>query len=40
MHSGGSRQSSDIAQWVEAHYTPMIIERGVVYDLTSAPRDS
>ena len=36
----GSRQSSDIAKWVETRYTPLIVDRAVVYDLTKAPRNS
>ncbi len=38
--SGGSREAADIAQWVETHYAPLVIERAVVYDLTTPPRDS
>jgi hypothetical protein len=38
--TGGSQQSSDIAEWVENHYTPLKVERVVVYDLTRAPRNS
>jgi 4-amino-4-deoxy-L-arabinose transferase-like glycosyltransferase len=38
--TGGSHQASDIAMWVEAHYTPLIVERAVVYDLTQSPRNS
>jgi hypothetical protein len=38
--TGGSHQASDIAKWVETHYTPLIVERAVVYDLTQTPRNS
>jgi 4-amino-4-deoxy-L-arabinose transferase-like glycosyltransferase len=38
--SGGSREAADIAQWVETHYAPLIIERAVVYDLSAPQRDS
>lgn len=34
--SGGSRAAADIAQWVETHYTPLVVDRAVIYDL-SAP---
>jgi 4-amino-4-deoxy-L-arabinose transferase-like glycosyltransferase len=36
----GSRESADIADWVETHYTPLTIDRVVIYDLTRPPRDS
>jgi len=36
----GSSESTDIAQWVETHYTPLTIDRVLVYDLTQPPRDS
>lgn len=35
--SGGSRESAEISEWVETHYTPQIVDRVVVYDLTQAP---
>ncbi|MDT5016638.1 MAG: hypothetical protein QOD39_2798, partial [Mycobacterium sp.] len=38
--TGGSQQAADIAEWVENHYSPLIVARVVVYDLTSAPRNS
>ncbi|MFI5510866.1 ArnT family glycosyltransferase [Mycobacterium sp. NPDC051804] len=38
--SGGSREAADIAQWVETHYVPLVIERAVVYDLSAPPRNS
>jgi 4-amino-4-deoxy-L-arabinose transferase-like glycosyltransferase len=37
--SGGSRESADIAEWVETHYTPLTVDRVIVYDLTQ-PRNS
>jgi 4-amino-4-deoxy-L-arabinose transferase-like glycosyltransferase len=33
----GSREAANIAEWVETHYAPVIIDRVAVYDLTSAP---
>jgi 4-amino-4-deoxy-L-arabinose transferase-like glycosyltransferase len=36
----GSGDSSDIAEWVEAHYTPQTIDRVLIYDLTQPPRNS
>ena len=38
--NSGSQEAADIADWVEAHYTPLIIERVVVYDLTQPPKNS
>jgi 4-amino-4-deoxy-L-arabinose transferase-like glycosyltransferase len=38
--STGSSDSTDIAQWVETHYTPMTVDRVIVYDLTQPPTDS
>jgi 4-amino-4-deoxy-L-arabinose transferase-like glycosyltransferase len=38
--SGGSHAAADIAQWVEAHYTPRVVERVVIYDLSQPPRNS
>jgi 4-amino-4-deoxy-L-arabinose transferase-like glycosyltransferase len=38
--TSGSRESSDIAEWVETHYTPLTIDRVVIYDLTAAPKNS
>jgi 4-amino-4-deoxy-L-arabinose transferase-like glycosyltransferase len=37
--SGGSRQSADIAEWVETHYNPETVDRVIIYDLTQ-PRNS
>jgi 4-amino-4-deoxy-L-arabinose transferase-like glycosyltransferase len=36
----GSRQSADIAEWVETHYTAQTVDRVVIYDLTQPPRNS
>jgi 4-amino-4-deoxy-L-arabinose transferase-like glycosyltransferase len=36
----GSSESTDIANWVETHYTPLTVDRVIVYDLTQPPRDS
>jgi 4-amino-4-deoxy-L-arabinose transferase-like glycosyltransferase len=36
----GSRESADIAEWVETHYTPLTVDRVLIYDLTQPPRDS
>jgi 4-amino-4-deoxy-L-arabinose transferase-like glycosyltransferase len=36
----GSRESADIAEWVETHYTPKTVDRVIVYDLTQPPRNS
>ncbi|MFC7677129.1 ArnT family glycosyltransferase [Mycolicibacterium sp. GCM10028919] len=33
----GSREAANIAEWVETHYAPVIVDRVAVYDLTSAP---
>ena len=38
--SGGSRESADIAEWVETHYTPLTVDRVIIYDLTQPPRNS
>jgi 4-amino-4-deoxy-L-arabinose transferase-like glycosyltransferase len=38
--TGGSREAADIAQWVETHYTPIAVERAVVYDLSQPPKNS
>jgi 4-amino-4-deoxy-L-arabinose transferase-like glycosyltransferase len=38
--SSGSRQASEIAEWVQTHYTPLIVQRTVIYDLTQPPRNS
>lgn len=35
-HSG-SREAANIAEWVETHYAPVIVDRVAVYDLTAAP---
>jgi 4-amino-4-deoxy-L-arabinose transferase-like glycosyltransferase len=36
----GSRESTDIAEWVETHYTPLTVDRVLIYDLAQPPRDS
>ncbi|MDT5057213.1 MAG: hypothetical protein QOF66_5579 [Mycobacterium sp.] len=36
----GSRESADIAEWVETHYTPLTVDRVLIYDLTQPPRNS
>lgn len=36
----GSSESAAIAEWVQAHYTPVIVDRAVIYDLTAAPKNS
>ena len=36
----GSSESTDIANWVEAHYTPLTVDSVIIYDLTQPPRDS
>ncbi len=36
----GSSESAAVAEWVETHYTPVIVDRAVVYDLTAAPKNS
>lgn len=33
----GSRAAADVAAWVESHFTPMIVDDVVVYDLTASP---
>ena len=38
--TSGSRESSDIADWVESHYTPLTVDRVLIYDLTSPPKNS
>ena len=38
--SGGSREAADIAQWVETHYAPMIVDGVTIYDLTGPARTS
>jgi 4-amino-4-deoxy-L-arabinose transferase-like glycosyltransferase len=35
-HSG-SREAANIAEWVETHYAPVIVDRVALYDLTAAP---
>ena len=29
-----------IAEWVETHYTPLTVDRVMIYDLTQPPRNS
>jgi 4-amino-4-deoxy-L-arabinose transferase-like glycosyltransferase len=36
----GSSESTDIAEWVETHYTPLTVDRVLVYDLTQPSRNS
>jgi 4-amino-4-deoxy-L-arabinose transferase-like glycosyltransferase len=36
----GSRESTDIGDWVETHYTPLTVDNVVLYDLTQPPRNS
>ena len=36
----GSRESADIAEWVETHYTPQTVDRVIIYDLTQSPKNS
>ena len=38
--TSGSRESSDIADWVESHYTALTVDRVLIYDLTSPPKNS
>jgi 4-amino-4-deoxy-L-arabinose transferase-like glycosyltransferase len=38
--STGSSESADIAEWVETHYTPLTVDRELIYDLTQPPRNS
>ena len=38
--STGSSESSDIAAWVEIHYTPQTVDRVLIYDLTQPQRNS
>ena len=39
-HTSGSRESADIADWVETHYTSVTVDNVVIYDLTQPPNDS
>jgi 4-amino-4-deoxy-L-arabinose transferase-like glycosyltransferase len=32
----GSREAANVAEWVETHYAPVIVDRVAVYDLTAA----
>ena len=36
----GSRGPTDIAEWVETHYTSQTVDRVIIYDLTQPPRNS
>ncbi len=36
----GSHESADIAEWVQAHYAPLTVERVLIYDLTQPPKNS
>jgi 4-amino-4-deoxy-L-arabinose transferase-like glycosyltransferase len=38
--TSGSREATDIAEWVETHYAPLTIDGVIVYDLTEAPQNS
>jgi 4-amino-4-deoxy-L-arabinose transferase-like glycosyltransferase len=38
--TSGSREGTKIADWVETHYTPVTVDRVVIYDLTQAPKNS
>ncbi len=38
--STGSRESADIAEWVETHYAPQTVDRVIIYDLTQPQRNS
>ena len=38
--SSVSRESTDIAEWVETHYTPLTVDNVLIYDLTQPPRNS
>ncbi|PEG40029.1 glycosyl transferase [Mycolicibacterium agri] len=38
--SSGSREATAIADWVETHFTPMTIDRAIIYDLTRGPKNS
>jgi 4-amino-4-deoxy-L-arabinose transferase-like glycosyltransferase len=38
--TSGSREAADIAEWVETHYTPLTVDRVIIYDLTEAPKNS
>jgi 4-amino-4-deoxy-L-arabinose transferase-like glycosyltransferase len=36
----GSRESADIAEWVQTHYTALTVDRELIYDLTRPLRNS
>jgi 4-amino-4-deoxy-L-arabinose transferase-like glycosyltransferase len=36
----GGREANDIVEWVETHFTPLTIDRVIIYDLTEAPKNS
>lgn len=38
--TSGSREAAEIADWVRAHFSPVSVDRAVVYDLTQPPRIS
>ncbi|OBI77810.1 glycosyl transferase [Mycobacterium sp. E740] len=38
--TSGSREAAEIADWVRAHFSPVSVDRAVVYDLTRPPRIS
>jgi hypothetical protein len=39
-HGTGSREATDISQWVESHYAPIRVDGVVFYDLTRVPKNS
>jgi hypothetical protein len=38
--ASGSREASDIADWVERRYTPTTVDKVVIYDLTQPPKNT
>jgi 4-amino-4-deoxy-L-arabinose transferase-like glycosyltransferase len=36
----GSLEAAGIADWVETHYTPLTVDRVLIYDLTQPPRNT
>jgi hypothetical protein len=36
----GSLEAADIADWVQTHYTPLTVDRVIIYDLTQPPRNT
>jgi 4-amino-4-deoxy-L-arabinose transferase-like glycosyltransferase len=39
-HRSGSGEATDIAEWVQANYSPIRVDGVVLYDLTAAPKNS